>query len=95
VAIFAFLLHFVWEFWQVPFFEGMPTVPHWEAVKTCTVATLGDVVIALLSFWGVAALTRSRRWILRPGRGAMTGFIAIGLAITVLGEWVLTEVTGR
>ena len=49
IAIFAFLLNFVWEFWQVPFFEGMPTAPHWEAIKFCTSATVGDVALALLS----------------------------------------------
>lgn len=92
VAIFAFLLNFVWEFWQVPFFRGMPTAPHWQGVKTCTVATLGDVGIALVAFWAVAAASRSRAWVIDPSAGEVGGFVAVGLAITIVGEWVFTEV---
>ena len=36
VVLFAFLLHIPWEFWQVPFFAGMASAPHWAAVKVCT-----------------------------------------------------------
>lgn len=83
LAIFAFLLNFVWEMWQVPFFENTSYMPHWEGVKFCTRATLGDVAITLLAFWTVAAFRRSRAWILRPGWGEIMGFLAIGLLITV------------
>jgi hypothetical protein len=94
VAIFAFLLNFVWEFWQVPFFEGMPTAPHWEAIKVCTTATLGDVGIALVAFWAVAVI-RSRRWVLHPSGRELWAFTLIGVGITVLAEWVFTEVLRR
>jgi hypothetical protein len=95
VAIFAFLLNFVWEMWQVPFWRQMPTSPHFEAVKACTVATLGDVLIALVSFWGVAAWVHSRAWILDPDAGEIGAFVLAGVAITIVGEWVLTEVLHR
>lgn len=95
VAVFAFLLNFVWEFWQVPFYEDMPTIPHWQGVKTCTVATLGDVAIALVSFWAVAWAVRSRAWILQSSTAELAGFVAAGVLITVAGEWVLTEVISR
>ncbi|MEW5926088.1 MAG: hypothetical protein AB1941_01245 [Gemmatimonadota bacterium] len=94
VAIFAFLLNFVWEFWQVPFFEGMAAAPHWDAVRLCTRATLGDAGIALVGFWAVAA-ARSRAWILRPTWGEVAGFTAVGVAITFAVEWLATEVWGR
>ncbi len=48
----------------------------------CGSATVGDAVIALLAFWGVALMARSRRWLLRPSRGQILVFVAIGLAIT-------------
>lgn len=95
VAIFAFLLNFVWEFLQIPFFEDMPTIPHWQGVKTCTVATLGDVAIALVSFWAVAFAVHSRTWILQPRPGELAGFVAAGVLITIAAEWVLTEVIDR
>lgn len=91
VALFAFLLNFVWELWQVPFFRDLPTAPHWEAVKTCTVATLGDVALALVAFWAVSAVVRSRGWILQPHAREVAGFVAVGLGATILLEWVVTE----
>ena len=94
VAIFAFLLNYPWEFLQVPFFEGMPTAPHWKAVQICTVATLGDAGIALVAFWAVAAV-RSRGWVLRPSPSDVLSFTAVGLAFTIAAEWVFTDVLER
>ncbi len=95
VVIFAFLLHFVWEFWQVPFYQQMPTAPHWEGVKFCSLATLGDAGIALISFWGVAAAVGSRAWILEPSGPQVLGFVAIGVGITLVAEWIATDVLHR
>lgn len=95
VAIFAFLLNLVWELWQVPLFREMRTAPHWQGVKTCTAATLGDVLIALVAFWVVAAVTGSRGWVLDPSVGEVWAFIAVGVAITVAGEWLSTDVLHR
>ena len=95
VAIFAFLLNYPWEFLQVPFFADMPTAPHWDAVRFCTRATLGDVGIALASFWAVAAFARSRDWILQPTLRQVVAFAAVGIAITIAFEWLAIEVWGR
>lgn len=95
VAVFAFLLDYPWEFLQVPLFRGMAAAPHWEAVKFCTGATLGDAVIAVVAFWGVAAAAGTRRWILRPSAAQVAGFVAIGLAITLALEWLATGPLGR
>jgi uncharacterized protein YacL len=95
VAIFAFLLNYPWEFLQVPFFAGMAEAPHWDAVLFCSWATLGDVVIMLVAFWTVAAVARSRHWILRPSTAQILGFIGVGLLITLVFEWLATEVLDR
>lgn len=95
VAVFAFLLNYPWEFLQVPFFAGMATAPHWEAIKFCSWATLGDAGIALVAFWVVAAAVRSRAWILEPSLRAVLGFVAVGVTITVAFEWLATEVLHR
>ena len=94
VAVFALLLNYPWEFLQVPLFRGMPEAPHWDAIKVCTRATLGDAVIAVVAFWGVAAVTGAR-WILRPSVGQIAGFVAIGVAITLVLEWLATWPLGR
>jgi len=51
VSYFSFVLHFVWEFVQVPTYTGMAEMPHWEAIKFCMSATFGDVGFALTAFW--------------------------------------------
>jgi hypothetical protein len=95
VAIFAFLLNFPWEFLQVPFFAGMATAPHWEAIQFCTRASLGDAAIAVAAFWAVAVAVRSRRWIWHPRVPDVLGFVAIGVAITIVFEWLATGALGR
>lgn len=95
VALFAFLLNFVWEFFQVPFFEDMADMAHWDAVKICTSATVGDIGIALVAFWSVAALSRSRSWILSPSGWQVLTFVAVGVLITVVAEWLATDVLNR
>lgn len=95
IAILSFALHFVWEFLQVPAYEGMATLPHWEGIKTCTAATAGDVGLALLAFWTTAAAFRSRRWIMHPRPPQLALFVATGVVLTVGLEFYYIEVTGR
>lgn len=96
MALFAYLLNFSWEFLQAPLFQGMADAPHWEAVKMCTRATLGDAAITVVAFWAVAAVVRSRSWILNPTRWSLLGFIAVGVAITAvlerLDRWVYADI---
>ncbi|MGH7366643.1 MAG: hypothetical protein ACREK9_09560 [Candidatus Rokuibacteriota bacterium] len=95
IAIFAFLLNLTWEFAQVPLFAGMPSAQHWGAILVCGRATLGDVVIALVAFWAVAASARARSWVLRPTAAQITSFVAVGVVITIVMEWLATQVLGR
>jgi len=94
VALFAFLLNFVWEFIQVPYFQGMQEMSHWEGIRFCTGATIGDVVIALTCFWGVA-IFRSRAWITRPERRDVVAFTVLGVVITVGIEWISVNILHR
>ncbi len=86
IGLFAFLLNLPWEFMQVPFFQGMPTAPHWEGVQSCARAALGDVVIMLMAYWAVAATARDRHWLQHAGKAQVAAFVTIGLVITVLIE---------
>ena len=95
VFLFAFLLNLPWEFAQVPLFSGMSSAEHWSAVKVCGRATVGDAVIALVSFWAVAAAGGKREWILRPTVLQVLAFTANGVVITVAMEWVATRVLDR
>ena len=95
VALFAFLLNLPWELWQVPLFKGMPSLAHWDGVILCTRAAAGDAVIALLAFWLVAAMTRTRDWIRRPAGASMGGYVAIGLIVTMALEYMATQLGAR
>lgn len=77
LALFAFLL-LVWEFLQVPWYREMPTVPHWQGIRTCTIATAGDVVLLLSGHALSAAPARDGWWIQRPTRRAMAVFVTSG-----------------
>jgi hypothetical protein len=85
IAVFALLLNWPWEFLQVPFFREMPSAEHWEGVRTCTRAALGDAVIMLVAYWTVSVRS-GRYWLLRPSASQLCVFLAVGLAITVVIE---------
>ena len=90
VAIFSFLLNFVWEMWQIPFFAATPSDLHWVGVVACTQATFGDAAISLVAFWCVAALARSRWWILDASPSQVAAFVAVGVVITIILEALAT-----
>lgn len=86
VFLFAFLLNYPWELLQVPLYQGMPDAAHWDAIKVCTRATLGDGIIMLLAYWSSALLVRDRWWIARPRLASILMLVGLGVAITVLLE---------
>ena len=91
VAIFALMLNFPWEVLQARLFTGMSDAPYVEAVNGCVQATLGDAVIMLLAYWSVAVVAGSRRWILGSTGPKLALFIAIGVSITGVIEWLATS----
>jgi hypothetical protein len=95
VAIFSFLLNFIWEMWQTPFFLAIPSGPHWAGVVACTQATFGDAAISLVAFWSVAAFVRSRRWILQPSLSQIGSFVMMGVVITIAFETLAAGFLGR
>jgi hypothetical protein len=90
----AFGLNWVWEMVQMPAFVELAGRPWQDTVLTCTVATLGDVVITL-AVYGVGALAAGQiRW-------GMTGRWNVYAAAAILGavcaaafEW-FSLATGR
>ncbi|MGH7629725.1 MAG: hypothetical protein ACREOF_10175 [Gemmatimonadales bacterium] len=95
VAGFAFLLNFVWEMWQAPFYRTMIEASHLDAVRTCTLATFGDAVIALLALGAAAAVARDSGWLARPSRKALAVYVGAGLVITLALEWLNVQVLHR
>lgn len=91
VAIFALLLNFSWEVLQAPLFAGMEDARYVEAIAGCSQATLGDMLIMLLAYGVVALVARSRHWVLAPTGRQPALFVAIGLSITAVIEWLATR----
>jgi hypothetical protein len=95
IILFAFLLSFPWEILQGPFFEGMTEMRHGDAVRICTLATVGDVSLMLVNFWIVAWVGGVRRWPLQPTVAQVAGFTGLGLTATILFEILATQVWHR
>lgn len=95
VAFFSFVLHFVWEFLQVPAFAGMAEMSHWQGIVVCTEATIGDVGMALAAFWITAFAAGSRYWIRTPSLRSMAWFLGTGIGLTIGLEYYYTQVSHR
>lgn len=95
LAFFGFLLNFVWEMGAVPFYTQIGEARHWDVVWLCTQATLGDVVILLLAFWGAAMVAGTRAWVLAPRPLPFSVYLGIGLAVTVVFEHLATTILDR
>lgn len=95
IVIFSFLLHFVWEFWQAPTYAGMIELNHWDGIKLCTSATVGDVGFALTAFWTASAVARSRYWFHTPTILSVAAYLAVGIALTVGFEYYYTNISLR
>lgn len=85
LTLFASLLHFAWEMLQTPAYRAMPDARHWDAVQTCLLARLGDVVLTLVAY-AVTAATRRRWWLGTLTAGAIASSVGTGLVITVVAE---------
>ena len=81
--LFAFLLNFVYEVWQSPYYEFYGSSSLADKINDLTHCSFGDGVIILFSGWGVSALVRSRDWVLRPTLKLTVLFTSIGLLITL------------
>ena len=96
IFITAFLLHFVWEMWQVPFYAGMTSAGHWQAVIFCSQATLGDGVITLLAFYLAVLASRSDQLLkFNNARIAWIVYLLSGLLLTVGLELLATRYLDR
>ena len=95
VAVLSFFLHFVWEFWQAPWFAEVAAMPHLDGIILCSRATLGDVMIALGAYTAIALVARDRYWARCLTVRRVAGFLFIGLAVTIAFEWLATRVLDR
>jgi hypothetical protein len=84
--LFAFLLNFVYEVWQAPYYEFYRSPSLADKVRDLTHCSFGDGVIILVCSWVVSASVRSRNWVLLPTWKLTFLFTSIGLLITIILE---------
>ncbi|PSB24941.1 hypothetical protein [Stenomitos frigidus] len=81
--LFAFLLNFVYEVWQAPYYSFYNSHTLADKIRDLTHCSVGDAVIILVCHWVVSAIARSRHWILHPTRRLTLLFTSLGLLITL------------
>lgn len=91
LALFGFLYHFVWEMWQIPFYNEMMAAAHWDGVVFCTQASIGDAAIVVMCYWGVSVFF-GRNWVNRPHLREVIVFMVFGVLTTIVLEKVNTGI---
>ena len=79
----------------MPTYAGMAEMAHWQGVKLCTSATIGDVGFALTAFWTTSLVARTRHWIGNQVALSVLVFLGTGIALTVGFEFYYTQITHR
>lgn len=75
----------------MPFYQIPAEFSHLDMVRNCTIATVGDVGIAIAAFWTVAVISKSRQWFHQPNHWQVSSFILVGVVITVVFEALATR----
>lgn len=87
MAAIVLALNFIWEMAQCDRYVGMNAMPFWDATLLCLFASFGDVGIAATSFAIAALVSRDLRWPARRHPAApLVVYLAVGIAITIVGE---------
>lgn len=89
IFIYGSLIAFVWEIYQMPFFEGGTLTPVEQSIR-CGVASLGDGLILLAGYW-LASLSAGANWPQRASRTPFVIYFGFGLAVAVLVEAMATS----
>ena len=90
LGLFSFLLNFVWEMAQIPFFLTMLEKSHLNGVLICALATLGDVLISYTGYSLGIIQSRDDLWILSKKPLATWLYLACGVILTIIFEHVAT-----
>ncbi|MEO1169961.1 MAG: hypothetical protein AAFW97_14750 [Pseudomonadota bacterium] len=91
IALFGFLAAFLWEMWQMPFYD-QSGLAFMDMVKGCSLGSLGDAGIMVFAYKVAAGVVGSRDWIADLPRKAVLAYLATGLLITVAIEHIAINV---
>ncbi|WP_462255427.1 hypothetical protein [Ferruginibacter sp.] len=83
-AAIAFLLNFAWELIQLPLYKN--SVYDIDHIAFCALATLADVIMVLLLYFGLALIFKNPFWIQQLNEQRITLVILMGGIGAVLSE---------
>lgn len=90
IALFGFLAAFVWEMWQMPFYD-QSGLTFMDMVRGCSLGSLGDAGIMVLAYRIAAWVCASKQWLVSPTRRALATYLGAGLIITIAIEHLATN----
>jgi hypothetical protein len=94
LVLFAFLVNFVYEVWQTPFYDIPDRGDPQAFVSMLFHCAAGDALISLACFLMVGVFMRNRHWILELNLRHIVAFTALGLIATVIIETYRLRVIG-
>lgn len=92
IALFGFLAAFVWEIWQMPFYRTS-SLSFMDAVKGCTMGSLGDAGIMVATYTIAAWIGGSRYWVTELSRLPVITYLCTGLVVTIAFEQIALNVS--
>ena len=83
IALFGFLAAFLWEMWQMPFYAtaGLTIA---EAVRGCSLGSLGDSGLMVLAYSVGSIATGNRHWVRQWTPAALAAYLGTGLLATIV-----------
>ncbi|ABC64971.1 hypothetical protein ELI_14395 [Erythrobacter litoralis HTCC2594] len=91
LAMQGFLVAFVWEMLQMPFFD-MDHLSGWQQTKNCALASFGDAGIMVFSYLIARAFAGRQYWLHDSRPGPLATYLATGLTVTVAVELLAVRV---
>lgn len=85
IAINGFLLAFLWEMLQMPFY-GMTGLSTWQAIKNCAFASFGDAGIMVFAYWAATRFAPHPLWLRQCRARPLAIYLSVGMVITVVVE---------
>ncbi|PIW54087.1 MAG: hypothetical protein COW16_12635 [Sphingomonadales bacterium CG12_big_fil_rev_8_21_14_0_65_65_10] len=88
IALFGFLAAFLWEMWQMPFYAtaGLTVA---EAVRGCSLGSLGDSGLMVLAYSVGSIATGNRHWVRQWTPTALAAYLGTGLLATIVVEMIV------
>ena len=93
--IISFLLNFVWEMWQMPFFIFDAQDSYLRMNIMCTQASIGDGMITIIAYLITSKVFDNSKWYHEWKTKYIIIYLCVGVLLTVVLELYNTMILGR